>query len=73
MANQKEQLIAKLATGTFSDEVLEQAMLALTQKTQPLTQVLRDSSPKWKPANSAAISPGAPSGYGVGRDCAPIG
>ena len=29
MANQKEQLIAKLATGTFSDEVLE---------TQPLTQ-----------------------------------
>ena len=38
MANQKEQLIAKLATGTFSDEVLEQAMLALTQKTQPLAQ-----------------------------------
>lgn len=38
MANQKEQLIAKLATGTFSDEVLEQAMLALTPKAQPLTQ-----------------------------------
>ena len=38
MANQKEQLIAKIATGTFSDEVLEQAMLALTPKAQPLAQ-----------------------------------
>ena len=38
MANQKEQLIAKLATGTFSDEMLEQAMLALMPKAQSLTQ-----------------------------------